>query len=86
MSSMDLGAPQLPASEAANDLLAHLHSLPSSELQLPIKAQVRDRLMQSFRGEPIDLRGLANDWQHDPALSARLLAVANNTHRMSKTL
>jgi HD-like signal output (HDOD) protein/ActR/RegA family two-component response regulator len=75
----DVDAPAPQAGEAADNLLAHLHNLPSSELQLPIKAHVRDRLMQSFKGELIDLRGLANDWQHDPALSARLLVVANSS-------
>lgn len=62
-----------------DDLLTHLHSLPSSELQLPLKAHVRDRLVQSFKGEPIDLRELASEWQQDPALSARLLSVANSS-------
>ena len=62
-----------------NDLLAHLQSLPNSALQLPLKAHVRDRLLQSFKGEQIDLRKLAGEWQHDPALSARLLAVANSS-------
>ncbi|WP_298186071.1 HDOD domain-containing protein [uncultured Pseudomonas sp.] len=71
--------PPAQASAAQHDLLAHLHSLPSSELQLPLKAHVRDRLMQSFKGEQIDLRELASEWQHDPALSARLLSVANSS-------
>ncbi|PKM27321.1 MAG: hypothetical protein CVV09_02145 [Gammaproteobacteria bacterium HGW-Gammaproteobacteria-13] len=67
------------ASNTQHDLLDHLRSLPSSALQLPLKAHVRDRLLQSFKGEQIDLRELANEWQHDPALSARLLAVANSS-------
>lgn len=75
----DTGWQQLRTTEHDNDLLAHLHSLPSSELQLPLKAHVRDRLLQSFKGQPLDLRELASDWQHDPALSARLLAVANSS-------
>ena len=75
----DADEPPAPASDAENDLLAHLYSLPSSALQLPLKAQVRDRLMQSFKGTQIDLRELAADWQQDPALSARLLAVANSS-------
>ena len=67
------------ARNTQHDLLDHLRSLPSSALQLPLKAHVRDRLLQSFKGEQIDLRELANEWQHDPALSARLLAVANSS-------
>jgi HD-like signal output (HDOD) protein len=70
---------QRPISDTQHDLLDHLRGLPSSALQLPLKAHVRDRLLQSFKGEQIDLRELASEWQHDPALSARLLAVANSS-------
>lgn len=70
---------QQPASDMQHDLLEHLRSLPSNELQLPLKADVRDRLLQSFKGEQLDLRELASKWQYDPALSARLLAVANSS-------
>lgn len=70
---------QRPISDTQSDLLDHLRGLPSSALQLPLKAHVRDRLLQSFKGEQIDLRELASEWQHDPALSARLLAVANSS-------
>ncbi|MDO9619769.1 MAG: HDOD domain-containing protein [Pseudomonas sp.] len=70
---------QHQASNTPQDLLNHLRSLPSSALQLPLKAHVRDRLLQRFKGEQIDLRELASEWQHDPALSARLLAVANSS-------
>lgn len=71
--------PQAQAEHTQDDLLAHLASLPSDELQLPLNAQVRDRLMQSFNGEQIDLRELASQWQQDPALSIRLLGVANSS-------
>lgn len=71
--------PREQASEPDHDLLAHLRSLPSSALQLPLKAHVRDRLLQSLKGEQIDLRELAKEWQHDPAIGARLLAVANSS-------
>lgn len=64
---------------AAHDLLSHLRSLPASALQLPLRQSVSDRLRQNFNGEQLDLRELAEDWQHDPALSARLLAVANSS-------
>jgi len=75
----DIDGQPLRVSDAQDDLLAHLHSLSGSELQLPLKAHVRDRLLQSFKGEPIDLRKLASEWQHDPALSGRLLGVANSS-------
>ncbi|MGG5871391.1 HDOD domain-containing protein [Pseudomonas peli] len=75
----DNGELQRPISDTQHDLLDHLRGLPSSALQLPLKAHVRDRLLQSFKGEQIDLRELASEWQHDPALSARLLAVANSS-------
>lgn len=67
------------SADAANDLLSHLRSLPANALQLPLRQGVSDRLRQHFKGEQIDLRELAEDWQHDPALSARLLAVANSS-------
>ncbi|WP_339080458.1 HDOD domain-containing protein [Pseudomonas sp. TMP9] len=67
------------ADNIQDDLLAHLSNLPSNELQLPLNAQVCDRLMQSFNGEQIDLRVLASEWQQEPALSLRLLGVANSS-------
>ena len=67
------------ADNIQDDSLAHLSNLPSNELQLPLNAQVCDRLMQSFNGEQIDLRVLASEWQQDPALSLRLLSVANSS-------
>lgn len=70
---------QPPATQAAGDLLEHLTHLPASALDLPLNQRVRDRLLQSFRGERLSLRELAEDWRQDPALSARLLAVANSS-------
>ncbi|WNF46617.1 HDOD domain-containing protein [Pseudomonas sp. SG20056] len=75
----DNGEPPPQPADPHSDLLAYLHSLPSSALQLPLTAPVRDHLLQSFKGEQIDLRKLAGEWQHDPALTARLLAVANSS-------
>lgn len=63
----------------AGDFLAHLAGLPASELDLPLNKSIRERLLHSFKGEQPGLRELAEDWQHDPALSARLLAVANSS-------
>ena len=73
--------PQDPAEqiEPAGDFLAHLAGLPASALDLPLNRSIRDLLLQSCKGEQPGLRELAEDWQHDPALSARLLAVANSS-------
>jgi HD-like signal output (HDOD) protein len=68
-----------PQIEPQHDLLEHLRNLPASALQLPITTQIRDRLLQRFKGEDIDMRALAEDWQFDPAISARLLSVANSS-------
>ncbi len=73
------GASQPQRGEATGDLLEHLTRLPASELDLPLNKGVRDRLLQSFRGEQLNLRELAEGWRQDPALSARLLAVANSS-------
>lgn len=78
----------LPAAEATNhparavsdaDFVAYLQKLPASELDLPLSKGIRDRLLQSFKGEQLSLRELAEDWRHDPALNARLLTVANSS-------
>lgn len=78
----------LPAAEAQKhaacavddeDFMAHLEKLPASELDLPLSQGIRDRLLQSFKGEQLSLRELAEDWRHDPALNARLLTVANSS-------
>lgn len=61
------------------DLLAHLATLSPAQLDLPLSQAVRDRLLDSFKGAPLDLRQLAEDWRHDPALGARLIAAANSS-------
>ncbi len=48
------------------------------ELDLPLMLKVKDRLMLAARGTPLDFRELAEEWQHDPALSAYLIAAANS--------
>ena len=71
-------APLQPATRK-DDLLAHLHSLPSSELQLPLKAQVRDRLCRSFKGEP---SWICASWPANgnrPRAQCPLLSVANSS-------
>ena len=61
------------------DFVAYLKKLPAGELDLPLSKGIRDRLLQSFKGEQLSLRELAEDWRHDPALNARLLTVANSS-------
>lgn len=74
------GQPAATAPPAAqDDLLAHLARLPASQLDLPLSKAVRDRLLDSLKGVALDLRQLAEDWRHDPALSARLIAAANSS-------
>jgi HD-like signal output (HDOD) protein/CheY-like chemotaxis protein len=78
----------LPATEAGKpaagavsdeDFVAYLNKLPTNELDLPLNKGIRDRLLQSFKGEQLSLRELAEDWRQDPALNARLLTVANSS-------
>ncbi|WP_224795656.1 HDOD domain-containing protein [Pseudomonas fluorescens] len=59
-------------------LIDYLSGLSSDELDLPLLAQVKERLQLGYGGEPMDIRELVQDWQHDPALCARLIAVANS--------
>lgn len=61
------------------DFLTYLQQLPTDELDMPLSKGIRDRLLQSFKGEQLNLRELAEDWRHDPALNARLLTVANSS-------
>ncbi|MES2817536.1 MAG: HDOD domain-containing protein [Pseudomonadota bacterium] len=65
--------------EDPGDFLAHLAALPTSRLDLPLQQGLRDKLQQSLKGTQLNLRELAEGWQQDPALSARLIAVANSS-------
>lgn len=64
---------------SSEDFGTYLKQLPASELDLPLNKSVRDRLLQSFKGEQLSLRELAEGWRHDPALNARLISVANSS-------
>lgn len=59
------------------DLISYLSGLSADELDLPLLASVKDKLQLGYGGASMDLRELANDWQHDPALCAHLIAAAN---------
>lgn len=57
----------------------YLAGLPPSALELPLQQTLRDRLQESLKGDQLSLRELAASWRHDPALSVRLLSVANSS-------
>lgn len=71
--------PLIGRSSSDVDFLTHLGGLASSELDLPLKGDVREQMLRYLNGDEQDLRTLADSWQHDPALCARLVAVANST-------
>lgn len=57
-----------------------LSTLAAEDLDIPLLSTVKQRLQMSLQGEQLDLRKLVSDWQKDPALVARLLAVANSSN------
>lgn len=61
-----------------DDLNTFLASRSAADLDLPMLLRVKDRLMQSTRGTPVDFRELTEDWLHDPALCAYLISAANS--------
>lgn len=60
------------------DLTTFLSGRSAADLDLPLMHQVKDRLMLAALGTPLDFRELAEEWQHDPALCAFLIAAANS--------
>jgi HD-like signal output (HDOD) protein len=60
------------------DLISYLSGLSADELDLPLLASVKEKLQLGYGGALLDLRELTNDWQHDPALCAHLIAAANS--------
>ncbi|GAC1029237.1 HDOD domain-containing protein [Pseudomonas sp. No.21] len=56
----------------------HLRGLTAEQLDVPLLADVKDKLQQASRGVPMDFKALAADWNHDPALCAYLIAAANS--------
>lgn len=71
------GSPRI-VSDIREDFATYLSGLTASDLDLPLLEQVKAKLQLGYRGEQLDFRELAGDWQHDPALSAHLLAAANS--------
>lgn len=60
------------------DLISYLSGLSVGELDLPLLASIKEKLQLCYGGALLDLRELANDWQHDPALYAHMIAAANS--------
>ncbi|BCG24257.1 response regulator [Pseudomonas tohonis] len=56
----------------------HLRGLTAEQLDVPLLADVKDKLQQASRGVPMDFQELAADWNRDPALCAYLIAAANS--------
>ncbi len=61
------------------DFIAHLAGRDAGELDLPLIGNVREQLLSCLKGEEQDLRELAESWRQDPALCAKLIAVANSS-------
>jgi len=59
------------------DFCTHLEQISPSALDLPLRAASQKLLEQHLQGEEIDLRQLLTQFQHDSALRARLIAMAN---------
>ncbi|WP_439887084.1 HDOD domain-containing protein [Pseudomonas sp. MBLB4123] len=66
------------AAPAADSFIAYLGDLPASALDLPLQAGMLDGL-QADADEPPSLQQLCERWRHDAALTARLVAAANNS-------
>ncbi|MBH1966702.1 MAG: response regulator [Pseudomonadales bacterium] len=74
---LPLDEPPRATTVNTEDLISYLSGLSAGELDLPLLASVKDKLQLGYGGAPMDSRELANDWQHDPALCAHLIAAAN---------
>ncbi|MEO4048285.1 HDOD domain-containing protein [Pseudomonas sp. CAU 1711] len=67
-----------PEEHGHEDLDSFLANRSTAELDLPMLARVKERLMLIRDGVPLDFRELTEDWQHDPALCAYLISAANS--------
>jgi HD-like signal output (HDOD) protein/ActR/RegA family two-component response regulator len=63
----------------AEDFIVYLAGRDAGELDLPLIGNVRAQMLSCLKGEKQDLRELAASWQQDPALCAKLIAVANSS-------
>lgn len=67
------------ASERAGDVESYFRQMADSEIELPVMAGARDLLQVDSDDEAVGVAELAEAWSRHPALSARLLAVANSS-------
>lgn len=75
----DNDAPLADAAPAPLAFCAHLQQLSGTDLDLPLLEASQKLLEQHLHGEQLDLRLLIGQFQHDSALVARLIAVANSS-------
>lgn len=75
---LPLDEPTRAATINTEDLISYLSGLSAGQLDLPLLASVKEKLQLGYGGELLDFRELTNDWQHDPALCAHLIAAANS--------
>jgi HD-like signal output (HDOD) protein/CheY-like chemotaxis protein len=61
------------------DFLAHLAERTAGELDLPLIGGVQKQLLSCLEGKEPNLHEVAEVLQHDPALCAKLIAVANSS-------
>lgn len=64
--------------EASGDFIGYLGGLADADLDLPLMQGMRASVSELQQGGDTDLRELAKRWRGDPALTARLLSVANS--------
>ncbi|MGV8917947.1 MAG: response regulator [Pseudomonas sp.] len=69
----------LPTRLISVDLISYLSGLSADDLDLPLLASVKEKLQLGYGAQLLDFRTLAQQWQHDPALCAHLIAAANST-------
>jgi HD-like signal output (HDOD) protein/CheY-like chemotaxis protein len=69
---------QEAGAQVPTELRAYLSELGAADLDLPLLADVKDKLQQVCQGVPLDFKVLANEWQHNPALCAYLISAANS--------
>lgn len=68
----------LATAVSREELPDYLGRLSAADLDLPLLAGVKERLKLVCQGVPLDFRELSEQWQHDPALCAYLIAAANS--------
>lgn len=73
-----LTAMPAPADAPAPDLPVYLAGLTDAALELPVLHGIRQGVAMLGDQDAPDLRALADEWEHEPALSLRLITLANS--------